>query len=95
MVLFTFIRKKSRAVSNNTIQDEGLGDIFKSLGEKGHNKSIKLAKNVLKNPGRALDITANLVTAAASRNPKNVMATLLELKTFYNTGKGLYVDKFV
>ena len=54
-----------------------------------------MAKNVLKNPSRGLDNTANIATAVASRNPKNVMSTLPELMTFYNTGKGLYLDKFV
>ena len=54
-----------------------------------------MAKNVLKNPSRALDSTANIATAAASRNPKNIMSTLPELITFYNTGKGLYLGKFL
>ena len=59
-------RKKSMIVSDNTIRAEGLGDFFKNLGKKGHNVSKKMAKNVLKNPSRALDITANIATAAAS-----------------------------
>ena len=88
-------RKKTMIVSDNVIQAEGLGDFFKNLGKKGLNVSKKMAKNVLKNPSRALDITANIATAAASRNPKNVMSTLPELITFYNTGKGLYLGKFV
>ena len=54
-----------------------------------------MEKNLLKNPSRALDITANIATAAVSRNPKNVMSTLPELITFYNTGKGLFLGKFV
>ena len=54
-----------------------------------------MAKSVLKNPSRALDITENVATAAASRNTKNVMSTLPELLTFYNTGKGLYLGRFV
>ena len=54
-----------------------------------------MARNVSKNPGRALDITANIATAAAARNPKNVMPTLPELLTFYNTEKGHYLGKFV
>ena len=37
------------------------------------NVSKKMAKKVLKNPSRAIDITANIATAAASRNTKNVM----------------------
>ena len=88
-------RKKSMIVSDNTIQAEGLGDFFRNLSKKGLNVSKKMVKNVLKNPTRALDITANIATAAASRNPKNLMSTLPELITFYNTGKGLYLGKFV
>ena len=88
-------RKKSMIVSDNTIQAEGLGDFFKNLGKKGLNASKKMAKNVLSNPGRALDLTAKIATAAASRNSKQALSTLPELITFYNTGKGLYLGKFV
>ena len=88
-------RKKSMTVSDNTLRTEGFGDFFKNLSIKGLNVSEKMAKNVLSNPTRALDNTANIATAAASRNPKNVMPTLPELITFYNTGKGLYLGKFV
>ena len=87
-------RKKTMIVSDNVIRAEGLSDFFKNLGKKGLNVSKKIAKNVLKNPSRALDFTANTATAAASRNPKNVMSTLPQLITFYNTGKGLYLGKF-
>ena len=51
-----------------------------------------MARNVLSNPGRALDLTAKIATAAAS---KQALSTLPELITFYNTGKGLYLCKFV
>ena len=66
-------------VSDNTNQAEGLGDFFMNWGNKGLNVSKQLAKNVLNNPTRASDITANLGTTAASRNPRNVMKTLPEL----------------
>ena len=88
-------RKKTMIVSDNVIQAEGLGDFFKNLGKKGPNISKKMAKNVLSNPGRALELTAKIATAAASRNSKQALSTLPELITFYNTGKGLYLDKFV
>ena len=88
-------RKKSMIVSDNVIQAEGLGDFFKNLGKKEFNVSKKMAKNVLSNPGRALDLTAKIATAAASRNSKQALSTLPELITFYNTGKGLYLGKFV
>ena len=54
-----------------------------------------MAKNVLSNPKRALDLTANIATAVASKNSKQALSTLPELITFYNTGKGLYLGKFV
>ena len=82
-------------VFDNVIQAEGLGDFFKNLGKKGLNVSKKMAKNVLSNPGRALDLTAKIATAAVSRNSKQALLTLPELITFYNTGKGLYLGKFV
>ena len=82
-------------VSDNVIHDEGLGDFFKNLGKKGLNVSKKMAKNVLSNPGRALELTAKIATAAASRKSKQALSTLPELATFYNTGKGLYLGKFV
>ena len=88
-------RKKTMIVSDNVIQAEGLGDFFKNLGKKGHNLSKKMAKNVLSNPGRTLDLTAKIATAAASRNSKQALSTLPELITSYNTGKGLYLGKFV
>ena len=87
--------KKSMTVSDKTIKAEGLGDFFKNLGKKGLNVSKKMAKNVLSNPGRALDLTAKIAIAAASRNSKQALSTLPELITFYNTGKGLYLGKFV
>ena len=49
-----------------------------------------MAKNVLTNPGRSIDLTAKIATAAASKYSKQALSTLSELITFYNTGKGLY-----
>ena len=88
-------RKKSMIVSDNTIQAKGLGDFFKNLGKKGLNVSKKMAKNVLKNPGRALEIGANVGSAFATRSPKAALSSLPEVINFYHTGKGLYLGKFV
>ena len=77
------------------LQAEGLGDFFKSLGEKGLNVSKKMAKNLLKNPGRALEIGANVGSAFATRSPKAALSSLPELINFYHTDKGLYLGKFV
>ena len=88
-------RKKSMIVSDNTIRAEGLGSFFKNLGKISSKAGKKLATNVLKNPGRALEIGANIATAAATKSPKAALSTLPEVINFYHTGKGLYSGKFV
>ena len=69
-------------VSDDTIQAEGLCDFLKKKGKKGLNISKKMAKNISKNPGRALDFTANIAAAAASENLKQALSTLPELIIF-------------
>ena len=54
-----------------------------------------LPTNVLNNPGRALEIGANIGSAAVSRNPKAALSTIPDVIKFYHTGKGLYLGKFV
>ena len=63
---------KSMILSDNTKQPEGLGDFFRNLRKKGLNVLKKMSKKPIKNPARALDITAHIATAAAFKNPKNV-----------------------
>ena len=87
-------RKKSMTVSDNTIKAEGLGNFFKNLGKISAKAGKKLATNVLKNPGRALEITSNIATAAATKSPKAALSTLPEVINFYHTGKGLYLPRF-
>ena len=82
-------------VSDNTIQAEGLGKFFKNLGKASAKAGKKLATNVLNNPGRALEIGANIGSAAISRNPKAALSTIPDVIKFYHTGKGLYLGKFV
>ena len=81
-------------VSDNVIQAEGLGNFFKNLGKISTKAGKKLAKNVISNPGRALDLTAKIATAAATKSPKAVLSTLPEVINFYHTGKGLYLPRF-
>ena len=88
-------RKKSMIVSNNTIKAEGLASFFKNLGKISSKAGKKLATNVLKNPGRALEIGANIAPAAATKRPKAALSTLPEVINFYHTGKGLYLGKCV
>ena len=65
-------RQKSMIVSDNTIEAEGLGDFSKNLAKKGLNVSKKMAKNVLSIPGRALDLTTKIATAAAFEIPNKL-----------------------
>ena len=88
-------RKKPMIVSDITIKAEGLGSFFRNLGKISSKAGKKLATNVLKNPGRALEIGANIATAAATKSPKAALSTLPEVINFYHTGKGLYLGKFV
>ena len=87
-------RKKSMTVSDNTVKSKGLGDFLKNLGTKVLNVSKKMAKNVLKNPRRALESGANVGSAFATRSPKAALTSLPEVINFH-TSKGLYLGKFV
>ena len=80
-------------VSENTVRAEGKGSFLK-IWERTYIKEHQRT-NVLKNPGRALDFTANNARAAASGNPKNVLSELPKAITFYHTGKGLSIGKYV
>ena len=62
---------------------------FKSLRKSSPETSMKPAENVRKNPGQALDITANVASAVAS---KAALSSLPELKNFHYTSKGLYTQ---
>ena len=83
-------RNKSMTVSDKTIEAEGLKDFFRHLGKAA--KSV--GKKVLANPGRALEIGAQIGAAAASRNPKAALAATPDVIKFVHTGKGLYLPKF-
>ena len=82
-------------VSDNNMKAEGLVRFFKNLGKLSAKVRKKLSTNVIKNPGRALEITSNNSTAAASRSPKAALSSLPEVISFYLAGKGLYRGKFV
>ena len=82
-------RNKSLIVSDQTVQAEGLGNFFKHLGSAAKN----VGKKILNNPGRALELAANIGTAAASKNPRMIAATAPDIIKFVHQGKGLYLGK--
>ena len=81
-------------ITDNTIQADGLSDFFKNLGKKGFDVSKKMAENVLRNPGPALDLTANFASAVAFRNTKAFISTLPEVINFYKTACLLFLGNF-
>ena len=83
-------RNKSLIVSERTIDGEGLGDFFKHLGKATAKAAQNVGKKILNNPGRALEIAANIGTAAASKNPRLIAATAPEVIKFVHQRKGLY-----
>ena len=87
-------RKKTMIVSDNTIQADGLGSCFENLGRISSKAGKTLATNLLKNPGRALKITSNIATAAATKSPKAVSSSIQEVINFCHTGKGLFLGNF-
>ena len=96
MIFVQFVlEKKSTTFSDNTIQVKGLRSFFKNLGRFSTKVGEKLATKVFKNPARALEITSNIATAATSKSPKAALSSLPEVINFYQTGKGLYLSKFV
>ena len=82
-------KNKSPIVSDHTIQAEGLEDYFKLIGKAA--KSV--GKIILDNPGRAIEIAANIGTAAASKNPKLIAATAPDNTSIVRQRKGLHMGK--
>ena len=82
-------RNKSLIVSDQTIQAEGLGDFFRGIRKAAKN----VGKKILNNPGRALELAANIGTAAASKNPRMIAATAPDFIKFVQQGKGLYLGE--
>ena len=80
--------------SNNTIQAEGLGSLFKTLARISAKAGKKLATNLLRNPDRALKITSNIAIAAATKSRRAALSSL-KVIFFHQTGKGFYFGNFV
>ena len=75
------------AVSDATIEAEGLKDFFKSVGKA----TVSFGKKVANNPVSALEIASKLGSAAASRNPRAAFSATPDLIKFATTGEGIKV----
>ena len=81
-------------VDDNTVQAKGLGSFSKNLGKISAKAFTKLATNVSKIPGRALEVTSNIAAEAASRTPKADLSLLPEVIKIYHEGRGFYLGNF-
>ena len=82
-------RNKSLIVSDQIIAEEGLGDFFEHIGKAAKN----VGKKILNKPARAVEIAANIRTAAASKNSKLIAATAPEIIKFVHQGNCLLLEE--
>ena len=54
----------------------------------------KLETNMMKNPGRALEIGARIGNAAVGENPTAASGTIPDVMFFHQTGNSLYLGNF-
>ena len=73
------------AVSDATIEAEGLQDFFQSVGKA----TVNIGKKVANNPVKALEIASKIGSAAASRSPKNALSATPDSIKFATTGEGI------
>ena len=80
-------RNKSMAVSDATIEAEGLKYFFKSVVKA----TVNFGKKVANNPVRAVEIASKKGRAAASRNPRAVLSAAPDLVKFATSGECIKV----
>ena len=73
--------KKSLLFSDNTIAAVELSSCEKK-GKPSAKPGKKLATNLMKNPGRALEIGTKIASAAIGRNIKETVSTIPDVITF-------------
>ena len=82
-------RNKSIAVSDATIEAEGVKDFFESVGQA----TVKFGKKVANNPVRALEIASKIGSTVASRNPRTALLATAVLSKLATTGEGIRVEQ--
>ena len=66
-----------------------MGDFVTSIGKAAKH----VGKKILNNPGRALELSVIVGTAAASKIPRMIGATAPDIIKFVHQGKYLYLGK--
>ena len=65
------------------------------MGRNSAKGGKKIATNVMKNPGTALEIGAKIGSAAVIKNPKAAPSTIPDVIKSHHTGKGFHQGKKV
>ena len=65
-----------------------MGVFFKHLDKATAKAAKNVGKKILNNPGRALELAANIGTAAASKNPKLIAASAPDFKKICTSREG-------
>ena len=72
-----------------------MGDFFEHLGKATAKAAKNVGKKITNNPGRALELVANIGTAPASKNPKLIAATAPKSLNLYIKGKVYFWGNFI
>ena len=80
--MFTVIQKNLVIVGDNIITAESFCRFFKTSGRGSSNACKKLALNVMKNRGPALQIGGKITSAALNRSLKAAFSTIPDVICF-------------
>ena len=76
------------------MEGEGIKKFFKNVWNKALKPVGKhVGKNIINNPGRALQVASQVGAAASSRNPNAIMNAGMQLGQFGFSGKGVRIGE--
>ena len=87
--------KNSMTVFAFTLATEILSKFSKNPGKRFAKAGKRMAVKILISPQKALEVKAEFDRAAVSINSKADWLTVREVINFYQTGKGLFLGKFL
>ena len=81
-------------VIDNILQTEGRDKFLRSFGNSSAKVGQKLVKKILERSRSVLEIKTKLGSAAVSKNPKDVLSTVPDVKSLHHFGKELCLRIF-
>ena len=95
MAIVQFVKEKNQGLFLIKLFKQNVWVAFSRFWVRKDQMYQKMARNVFKSPGRALEIGANVGSAFASRSPKTALSSLPEVYNFQHTGNRLYLEVFL